>query len=343
MQEHPLGLAEGQIYVDTRLGGVKRYYLSPRKDMNMRIRDEMLHCVVFVGTETETGNGQKQVKFKGTAFFLAVQSARSNTNYFLYLVTAKHVAKKMEGKKFYIRANMQDGTSMLVQGTNINWYYHPTDETIDVAVIPVNPPKEALYEVIPLEALLTDKIMEQEGFGIGDDVAIIGLFSRLTGTTKNLPIVRMGNIAMLPDEKVHTEFGDIDAYLIEARSIGGLSGSPAFIVKEQQYGFSPWYLLGLIHGHWDVRLGEMDDVNLQEDHMFQNVNVGIAIVVPAKRILEVINQPILVENRLKATRAEESASMPVPDIYTKPSLPSLGHESKRYNFLQRLKGIFKRE
>jgi hypothetical protein len=32
----------------------------------------------------------------------------------------------------------------------------------------------------------------------------------------------MGNIAMMPDEVIPTEFGDIEAYLVEARSIGGL-------------------------------------------------------------------------------------------------------------------------
>jgi hypothetical protein len=30
-------------------------------------------------------------------------------------------------------------------------------------------------------------------------------------------------------EKVAASFGDADAYLVEARSIGGLSGSPVFI------------------------------------------------------------------------------------------------------------------
>jgi hypothetical protein len=34
---------------------------------------------------------------------------------------------------------------------------------------------------------------------------------------------------VLRGEKVATSFGDADAYLVEARSIGGLSGSPVFI------------------------------------------------------------------------------------------------------------------
>lgn len=63
---------------------------------------------------------------------------------------------------------------------------------------------------------------------------------------------------MLPDEKVETKFfGDIDAYLIESRSLGGVSGSPVFFCKPQQTnkGLTPGikvYLGGLIHGHWDT-------------------------------------------------------------------------------------------
>lgn len=34
---------------------------------------------------------------------------------------------------------------------------------------------------------------------------------------------------MFPDERILTDnYGDMEAYLVEARSIGGLSGSPVF-------------------------------------------------------------------------------------------------------------------
>ena len=45
----------------------------------------------------------------------------------------------------------------------------------------------------------------------------------------NLPIVRLGAIAAMPGEYIKTDWGCLRAYLIEARSIGGLSGSPVFI------------------------------------------------------------------------------------------------------------------
>ena len=65
---------------------------------------------------------------------------------------------------------------------------------------------------------------------MGDEVFVVGLFRHRHGTQRNIPIVRVGNLAALTEEKVATnDFGLVDAYLIEARSIGGLSGSPVFL------------------------------------------------------------------------------------------------------------------
>ncbi len=72
----------------------------------------------------------------------------------------------------------------------------------------------------------TDEIIKDQNIGLGDEVFITGLFGYVAGSQKNIPIVRVGNIAMMPDEKVPTEGEPMEAYLIEARSMGGLSGSP---------------------------------------------------------------------------------------------------------------------
>ena len=94
----------------------------------------------------------------------------------------------------------------------------------------------------------------------------------------------------------------MDAYLIESRSIGGLSGSPVFVhlglnrlldgkVKTAKGGLI-FYLLGLIHGHWDVQITE-NDAAIDDTIYREAVNVGMAIVTPAIKILEAIKQPKL--------------------------------------------------
>jgi hypothetical protein len=67
--------------------------------------------------------------------------------------------------------------------------------------------------------------------GVGDEVFITGLFTKVTETTKNIPIVRTGTVAMMPGEEIPFGNNLIEAYLIESRSIGGLSGSPVFVPK----------------------------------------------------------------------------------------------------------------
>jgi hypothetical protein len=68
--------------------------------------------------------------------------------------------------------------------------------------------------------------MEAEQIGIGNEVAFAGLFVNHHGKKRNEPIVRFGNICGIPSEPVSTKAGDIEAYLVESRSVGGLSGSP---------------------------------------------------------------------------------------------------------------------
>jgi hypothetical protein len=75
--------------------------------------------------------------------------------------------------------------------------------------------------------------------GIGDAVFITGLFSHHPGKARNLRVIRVGNIAAMPDEPVKTQRGEMEAYLIEARSLGGLSGSPVFVRP-----VGPEYLVG---------------------------------------------------------------------------------------------------
>ena len=261
----------------------------------MRVPDEVRQCVVFIGLPTKVGRGEIGIEFRGTAFFVGVPSENIEGLDYVYLVTAKHIAKRLEGKRFFIRINTMDGRSGVLMGEGTQWWYHPTDESVDVAVITFAPPPQFDYKRIQTSMFVSDEMIRDKRIGIGDEVFITGLFAQLSGSEKNLPVVRMGNISMIPSEPIPTSMGDIETYLIEARSIGGISGSPSFVRETTDLGIGPFYLLGLMHGHWDVPTSKTKYV---EDPYFAGaINVGIAIVVPAKKILEVLNQPRLVELR----------------------------------------------
>jgi hypothetical protein len=120
----------------------------------------------------------------------------------------------------------------------------------------------------------------------------VAYFDITTAIQKNIPIVRVGNLAALNEEKISTDsFREMEGYLIECRSTGGLSGSPVFlnlgstrsIGGKYAQGVAAIFLLGLIHGHFvsEPHLGE-------EGPRPGAINAGIAIVVPVKNILAVI-------------------------------------------------------
>lgn len=253
----------------------------------MRIPEDVKKCVVYFGFEVIEGANRKR-KYGGTGFLIVMPSKIQGAS-FLFLVTAKHVVDKLSGRNVYIRANTKDGKSQELKVLeNQKWYFHPTDSAADVALIPVFLPQEFDFLPIPSSMLLAENVRLDSGIGIGDEVFITGLFVHHVGHAKNLPIVRTGNIAMTPDERIPIkDFGMMETYLIEARSIGGLSGSPVFVI-EQKEKQRTLFLMGLIHGHWDIPSESLIDDISQDAGARAGVNVGIAIVTPASKILDIL-------------------------------------------------------
>jgi hypothetical protein len=74
--------------------------------------------------------------------------------------------------------------------------------------------------------------------------------------------------------------------------------------------------LGLIHGHWDVKESDINSADLQHDAK-RGVNMGISVVVPAHKLLEVINHPELVAMRKVADYEFLENARPKPDTGVK--------------------------
>jgi hypothetical protein len=295
----------------------------------VRVSDFVLKCVGFVGEVHERdANDVVRGDLHATGFFVCIPSAVRHGLYYLYFVTARHVAEELRNVDVYVLVNKRGGgTTEILASEPANWYLHPTDLTCDVAVCPMvySPPAELLP--VPFEHLLTPKSIEDFGIGIGDEVFATGLFSEIPNTTKNIPILRHGNIAMMPTEQLQTELGYADVYLVEARSLGGLSGSPVFvrptgkIPVQLQPGTGVEgllavrdriKLLGLMHGHWDVKESEINNPTITHDRK-RGVNYGVAIVTPAIKIIETLNRPDLLEVRMGNEEALKRSGIPGMD------------------------------
>jgi hypothetical protein len=224
--------------------------------------------------------------------------------------------------------NEKDGTSIFVPILN-SWLFHPSDPTADVAinVFPFLGEERRVDVRCPdTKAVLTPEMIEVNDIGIGDEVFMPGLFTFAPGRSRNLPIVRHGNIAMMPTEAIQVDDGFAEVYLVEARSIGGLSGSPVYArrtlygplvkspdgVEDQLSGDGRFYLLGLIHGHWEVRASDLNKTKPVIDPK-DGVNMGIATVVPGYKILETLSDPKLVQLLASLDAKYRSSISPTPD------------------------------
>jgi hypothetical protein len=266
----------------------------------MRISDKLLNCVGFISHDTP------QVKYGATGFVAGIAAERGG-GYYLHLVTAKHVAEMVEHGSFLLGMNLKSGSKIFLRMGEIKWWYHPTEaDSVDCAVTIFAPASAEEYDTqfIGENTFATDEQIQRYGIGPGDEIAVIGLFTRFSGEAKHFPIVRSGNIAMMPTERIPINgFGDMEAYLAEGRSIGGLSGSPVFARSTINLplnmggdrimfsGLGQWHFIGIMHGHWELPL------DFKSTEKAEAVNMGVSIITPAKKILEVLNHPELVQMR----------------------------------------------
>ena len=337
------------MWRDRRFAGIERLYVCPPKDAFVRVPDQVLKTAVFLGIETAAG-----IEYGGTGYIISAEygpgytftckesdGVTIDTCYpFMFIATAAHVAEKLEGFDFYIRANKRDGSlAEIKKELPTQWWYHPTEREFVDAALTLLPVSEVLaldIVPVPVPMFVGEETIKSRDLGIGDEVFIAGLFKNAKGALKNIPILRIGNVAMMPQEKISSPTVErpnqkLYASLVESRSIGGLSGSPVFVretvrvqagfrakpgfclntandptpeasglEKIELAGVGRFHFFGSMIGHWQVPLafGSVQP---------EAVNMGIAPMVPAQKILEIFAQPSLLDsmNRISEEMEKE--------------------------------------
>ncbi len=267
-------------------------------ESDVRVPGKILSCVVFIGLDE---NGPFSPLGTG---FLAVKETGGRL--FQQVVTARHVVEGVKASRICIRINLRDGRVERTYVEPGEWRFHP-DETVDLAICPTHIPPET-YEILHMnvdQELATKDVIAEEYIGIGDDVFIAGMFTRHIGEVSNRPIVRTGTIAAMPTEKIYTGRGYIFAYLVEARSIAGLSGSPVFVQMApfrvmddggvRRSAKRTHYFLGIMQGHFITK--DPMDVVSPDDEVPGDMNTGIGVVIPGERLCELIDIPEFKDKR----------------------------------------------
>lgn len=309
-----------KLVKDYRIGGKIKYYLADKEINQMQIPKEITDCVCFIYCPMADGSN----KLLGTGFFVYEMVTQNSA--LVYCITAKHILERTKQRKISIdntvslRVNLKEGGSTYISTKIDDWIYNTDDYLDDVALIKFNPTIDLDIQVFPLSASLSEEVKLKEGIGVGEEIFIAGLFSKYHDTVRITPIVRAGILSAMPKEKVRIEEGLIDAYLIETRSMGGLSGSPVFVnlgptrylggkLQTAATGYK-LFLLGIIRGHW--QWGE-DEQDLIIDEEMKRLNMGIAIVTPVEKIFKLIDHPVNLKAKIHHIMGVTKRGVPIED------------------------------
>lgn len=329
----------GRAVIDRRGGRPECWVLLPKGVKRLvQVPDSMRKAVVFLYCRV-----RGELRAAGTAFFVGWPVPEFPGNALGLLVTAHHVIAGIRGAsddgKALLRLNTKVGGATWAESSVDHWYQG--DPSVDCAVLPWVPDPEMSVDYVGWHIGLsaaTNAVIEREGIGLGDEVFMVGLFRNHLGRDRNEPIIRVGNIAAMPTDPIKSPiYGDMRAILIEARSIGGLSGSPVFV----HLGFARWregqvmqagaempfFFLGLMHGHWELPDAGPD--RLLTDEPGEKINSGIGVVVPTDEVMRSIH-PFMEEVAEVRSKQLAEENHPFPD-----SSLDEGKEFERFEDLAR--------
>ena len=160
----------------------------------MYIADQLRDNVAFVGFIRDG-----EPDWRGTAFLVGTPSADPGSA-FHYVVTAKHVieqvSKHAPDQKALLRINHRGADAQVYETSVEDWVFHPSNPSVDVAVAPIWLGSLIETTAIPLAEFrrpLPDWIRA------GTDVFFPGLFYVRSGERRNVPVIRLGAVAAMPE------------------------------------------------------------------------------------------------------------------------------------------------
>lgn len=293
----------------------------------MLLPPEFRNCALF----TYWRDQRDRLHPNGTAIVLQEPKDGDGSSW-VNLLTVRHVIEQVRQRssdnKLYLRVNNDDGVGSAYVGVSLDsWIFHPQDDPTVTGDDWLTPSDDMRYDVavagcpegitsrssvlrVDVSSFVDGAWARNHRVDVGDELGIAGLYHQHVDTQRVVPIVRSGMISAMPGEPVATGLGPMDAYLIETRSTGGLSGSPVFWLSGamrhlgdgksiEQLSIVSHGLLGLMQGHYDTRIDA------------EKLNDGIAIVVPARTILDTLGQEAVKEARRgKGSRLRNGESGP---------------------------------
>lgn len=328
------------------------YRLGPRRygvdseGFTVRLSEDTRSCVVFLGWQKAGPIDDAPIDPKGTGFFVCSEKIPGA----VFLVTARHVAEKLH-TPFVIRYNHKDKKARLLHidtPADARWCFH-SDPSVDLALMPLDLPSSFSGMGLTLESLVDpDRSPTVWGqIDAGDPVCVVGLFHFRHGEKANLPIVHVGNVAMLPsDEPIPVDGKLVEGYLVQTNAISGCSGSPVFVApyrtlthnnKKQLVGLSTKAtLMGVWSSSWKVEQSKIISVRTDDDDKGSTAApLGMGIVTPAYKILDILKGDDMSKAAKDMYAAKIKRRAPSPDSLPD-ALPAIDANPKHLEDFRRL-------
>ena len=288
---------------------------------DLRVANDMLDSIVFFyGNEHDAENGRDPV---GTGFCVWVADQDQSFTH-IYVVTNEHVIRASAPLHFVRPTSPIASNGSSLSLSEYDWLPHPDGDDIAVCYLgcDVMVPFGALQAAT---ALISREQVAERHAGIGDDCVMIGCFSPHSGTRTNLPVVRFGNISMMPVEAIwvagRSHFQE--CFLVEMRSRNGFSGSPVYLLPSLTLNATPSFdpdrneTLGICCGH----LNEPRAIHWTDPHSGQAVeaevdeNSGMAMVIPGWKIRDFLFSDELIAIRKQAESSKKPCSRDAPRVH----------------------------
>jgi hypothetical protein len=309
----------------------------------MHVRAEYMRSVVFLCVENRAGIRRPIA----TAFRISLQDSEIPSMHWPYFVTARHCVENVPTNEIWVRINTKTRGFLDFRTRPDDWLIH---ESADVAILLATLSREIFEQLdisaISTEYFVTDKYryagpwlpsivakspFEKEGgwlLNVGEEVYFLGLFVQEAGLQRNLPIARYGTISRMPEEPIKMKRHDTTifeqyAYLIECRSWGGHSGSPAIwvwpdIMGKGQLIFPMGMVqgfMGLVSGHYEIPVNARTRDEVLEE-IRTDINAGMGIITPSHYITELLHRDDVIADRTRRRgEIQEHRDMPTMDNY----------------------------
>ncbi len=316
----------------------------------MNIDPGIINCVGFIGAPTPQG-----FVADGTCFFVGVWE---ETEAFLYMVTARHLVRPAQfGNELLpidgivkVRVSRKTNTPLVFDTIRGEWECHP-DRFVDVCVRLFDHRRyedgELLLSALGIsgESSIIPSEARWAQFGgkpaIGDEIFIPSLFPGHVGEKRNIPVVRFGHVAAQPVETIRAGSPTVPAYLVETKSLGGVSGAPVFLhlqpyrMRQQPSSdgkapeggnLVPYALIGMVLGSHSGRYA----TDFVSDEDAENIvakdadfNAGLSVVLPIQHVVDVLHGNACKEARLATLESIKKQSGYRPSsVSQNPLLPA---------------------